>query len=155
MAYAVLAVISHCYSPLIGRFLTCYSPVRHSPLPCKQGLSSFDLHVLCAPPAFILSQDQTLILNSNDKLRITSLNFTKSFLNIQTYYFVNFCSFALFYSFLLQIVWLIWFNHYYFEFSNSFLSSFFIYVIYLFDIFPLGLLKDFLFTFQCTFLFFL
>ena len=25
-------------------------------------LSSFDLHVLCAPPAFILSQDQTLML---------------------------------------------------------------------------------------------
>ena len=28
-AYAVLSVISHCYSPLIGRLLTCYSPVRH------------------------------------------------------------------------------------------------------------------------------
>ena len=28
-------------------------------------LSSFDLHVLCAPPAFILSQDQTLKLISS------------------------------------------------------------------------------------------
>ena len=28
-AYAVLAVISNCCSPLIGRLLTCYSPVRH------------------------------------------------------------------------------------------------------------------------------
>ena len=27
--YAVLAVISNCCSPLIGRLLTCYSPVRH------------------------------------------------------------------------------------------------------------------------------
>ena len=27
-------------------------------------LSSFDLHVLCAPPAFILSQDQTLLFFS-------------------------------------------------------------------------------------------
>ena len=27
----------------------------------NKGLSSFDLHVLCAPPAFILSQDQTLL----------------------------------------------------------------------------------------------
>ena len=32
MAYAVLAMISHCYSPLIGRLLTRYSPVRHYPL---------------------------------------------------------------------------------------------------------------------------
>ena len=28
--YAVLAVVSDCYSPLEGRLLTCYSPVRHS-----------------------------------------------------------------------------------------------------------------------------
>ena len=29
-AYAVLAVISHCYPPVQGRFPTRYSPVRHS-----------------------------------------------------------------------------------------------------------------------------
>ena len=27
--YAVLAMISHCYSPLLGRSLTRYSPIRH------------------------------------------------------------------------------------------------------------------------------
>ncbi len=33
-----------------------YSPVRHS----DDESSAFDLHVLGTPPAFILSQDQTL-----------------------------------------------------------------------------------------------
>ena len=28
-SYAVLAVISNCYSPGVGRLLTRYSPVRH------------------------------------------------------------------------------------------------------------------------------
>ena len=61
-AYAVLSVISHCYSPLIGRLLTCYSPVRHGVQQVDKSscLLPFDLHVLCTPPAFILSQDQTL-----------------------------------------------------------------------------------------------
>ena len=61
-AYAVLSVISHCYSPLIGRLLTCYSPVRHGVQLADKSSSllPFDLHVLCTPPAFILSQDQTL-----------------------------------------------------------------------------------------------
>ena len=38
--------------------LTCYAPVRR----CPQGKPwfSLDLHVLGAPPAFVLSQDQTL-----------------------------------------------------------------------------------------------
>ncbi len=40
-----------------GRFSTCYSAVRHSLPP--EGVP-FDLHVLGAPPAFILSQDRTL-----------------------------------------------------------------------------------------------
>ena len=62
--HAVLAQISLCYSPLQGRFLTRYSPVRHFPLNQLSENSvirfSFDLHVLSTPPAFILSQDQTL-----------------------------------------------------------------------------------------------
>ena len=45
----------------MGRLLTRYSPVRHSPSP--EGLDSFDLHVLSMPPAFILSQNQTLKFN--------------------------------------------------------------------------------------------
>ena len=43
-----------------GRLSTCYSPVRHSAGRCKHPPASFDLHVLSTPPAFILSQDQTL-----------------------------------------------------------------------------------------------
>ena len=64
MHHAVLAAVSNCYSPLQGRFLTRYSPVRHFPLNQLAEASvirfSFDLHVLSTPPAFILSQDQTL-----------------------------------------------------------------------------------------------
>ena len=65
--YAVLAVISNCYPPVQGRLPTRYSPVRHSvnkfvtPKRSDQ-IASFDLHVLSTPPAFILSQDQTLKL---------------------------------------------------------------------------------------------
>ena len=66
-AYAVLAAVSGCCPPVQGRLPTRYSPVRHSVkdsvLPKDSSVSaSFDLHVLGTPPAFILSQDQTLIL---------------------------------------------------------------------------------------------
>ena len=60
-SYAVLAVISNCYSPDMGRLFTRYSPVRHSLK--SENLSSFDLHVLSTPPAFVLSQNQTLKFN--------------------------------------------------------------------------------------------
>ena len=64
MCHAVLAVVSNCCPPLKGRFLTRYSPVRHCPLLLLDESSirrfSFDLHVLSTPPAFVLSQDQTL-----------------------------------------------------------------------------------------------
>ena len=65
-AYAVLASVSGCYPPVQGRFPTRYSPVRHSvtiffPPEGSKKSASFDLHVLGTPPAFILSQDQTLM----------------------------------------------------------------------------------------------
>ena len=61
-AYAVLAAVSNCYPPVQGRLPTRYSPVRHSvSLSASTLTSSFNLHVLSTPPAFILSQDQTLI----------------------------------------------------------------------------------------------
>ena len=64
MHHAVLAAVSGCCPPLQGRFLTRYSPVRHFPLfPLDESSFhrfSFDLHVLSTPPAFVLSQDQTL-----------------------------------------------------------------------------------------------
>ncbi len=41
-----------------GRSPTCYSPVRHSSH--SEERFPFDLHVLSTPPAFVLSQNQTL-----------------------------------------------------------------------------------------------
>ena len=60
--YWVLAPLSRSYSHLEGRLPTCYSPVRHFTSFPKETFS-YDLHVLSTPPAFILSQDQTLQLN--------------------------------------------------------------------------------------------
>ena len=54
-AHWVLAAISHCCPHPKGRF----SRVTH-PSATKFLKTSFDLHVLGIPPAFILSQDQTL-----------------------------------------------------------------------------------------------
>jgi hypothetical protein len=45
-------------SQSLGQVPTRYSPVRHYPRAETRG--PFDLHVLGAPPAFVLSQDQTL-----------------------------------------------------------------------------------------------
>ena len=56
--YAVLAAVSSCYPPHTGRLFTRYSPVRHCSM--TEVTSPFALYVLCTPPAFILSQDQTL-----------------------------------------------------------------------------------------------
>src|SRR5262249_39856619 len=60
--YAVLARVSPGYPPLLGRLPTCYSPVRRSPE--TEASFAHDLHVLSTPPAFILSQDQTLQFRS-------------------------------------------------------------------------------------------
>ena len=60
--YSVLATVSSGCPDLQGRFLTCYSPVRHSPIETEVS-GAFDLHVLSVPPAFVLSQDQTLRQN--------------------------------------------------------------------------------------------
>ena len=56
--YPVLAPLSERYPSLWGRLPTCYSPVRRSSTP--EGAFPLDLHVLSTPPAFVLSQDQTL-----------------------------------------------------------------------------------------------
>src|SRR6202035_270654 len=45
-------------SPTTGQLPTRYSPVRHSL--GTEAPRAFDLHVLGMPPAFVLSQDQTL-----------------------------------------------------------------------------------------------
>lgn len=56
--YPVLDPVSQAYPRVEGRLLTCYSPVRRSSTP--EGAFPLDLHVLSTPPAFVLSQDQTL-----------------------------------------------------------------------------------------------
>ena len=78
-------------------------------------LSSFDLHVLCAPPAFILSQDQTLILNLFNKLRFALSDF---FMTASTYKRIVSLSLIIF---LAQLVsWANWFDQCY----NSHLIKF-------------------------------
>src|SRR5262245_47058012 len=57
-SYSVLDPVSQAYPKVQGRSPTCYSPVRHSCTP--ERALPFDLHVLSTPPAFVLSQDQTL-----------------------------------------------------------------------------------------------
>jgi hypothetical protein len=57
-SYPVLDPVSQAYPRAEGRSPTCYSPVRRSCTP-EEALP-LDLHVLSTPPAFVLSQDQTL-----------------------------------------------------------------------------------------------
>src|SRR5205814_1808672 len=56
--------LSDCYFLFPNRSPTCYAPIHHSATPCKT--TTFDLHVLSTPPAFILNQDQTLHMNCLD-----------------------------------------------------------------------------------------
>ena len=62
--HEVLLVVSNGYPSVRGRLPTRYSPVRrYRPTDLTEVSSagvSLDLHVLGTPPAFILSQDQTL-----------------------------------------------------------------------------------------------
>ena len=62
--YQVLIQVSLGYPCVRGRLPTRYSPVRRYPAKTSSEPSVFtfslDLHVLGTPPAFILSQDQTL-----------------------------------------------------------------------------------------------
>ncbi len=60
-AYTVLAVVSNGYSVLLGRFLRVTHP--SATFHRSKLRPSFDLHVLGMPPAFVLSQDQTLKFN--------------------------------------------------------------------------------------------
>ncbi len=59
--YSVLIRVSPGYPDFRGRLLTCYSPVRRSVTGLvTRTCASLDLHALGTPPAFVLSQDQTL-----------------------------------------------------------------------------------------------
>ena len=62
-SYPVLVRLSTGYPELQGRLSTCYSPVRR--FTCRVAPTfSHDLHVSGTPPAFVLSQDQTLHVSS-------------------------------------------------------------------------------------------
>ncbi len=54
--YRELSPLSRDYARPQGRLPMCYAPVCHASLKSD----AFDLHALDTPPAFILSQDQTL-----------------------------------------------------------------------------------------------
>ena len=54
-----LALVSQGYSILLGRFLYITHPFATNLLGASTK-GPFDLHVLSIPPAFVLSQDQTL-----------------------------------------------------------------------------------------------
>ena len=70
-SYPVLDPVSRAYPRVEGRSPTCYSPVRRSCTP--ERALPLDLHVLSTPPAFVLSQDQTLQQNP-DLQQTTSHN---------------------------------------------------------------------------------
>ena len=59
-AHAVLAEVSLGYPPQQGRFPRATHPCA-TPHRCRSPDEAFDLHVLSMPPAFVLSQDQTLM----------------------------------------------------------------------------------------------
>src|SRR4051812_26426233 len=77
--YSVLDPVSQAYPKVQGRSPTCYSPVRHSCTP--ERALPFDLHVLSTPPAFVLSQNQTLQTKTtvrNNPIQTTSQNWQKT-----------------------------------------------------------------------------
>ena len=59
-AHAVLAEVSLGYPPLLGRFPRATHPCA-TPHQGRSPDEAIDLHVLSMPPAFVLSQDQTLM----------------------------------------------------------------------------------------------
>ena len=59
------SVLSPCIGQLVHALLT-RPPLEYPP----KRISPFDLHVLSTPPAFVLSQDQTLILKVSSQLRL-------------------------------------------------------------------------------------
>ena len=73
--HSVLAVISNCYSEPLGRF-----PRVTHPCATRPRRISFDLHVLGMPPAFVLSQDQTLKFDVRSDARWNNPAPNRSFL---------------------------------------------------------------------------
>ena len=72
-SYLVLVRLSTGYPSLQGRLSTCYSPVRRFTSRVAPTFSH-DLHVSGTPPAFVLSQDQTLHVSSFCHSRVDAAN---------------------------------------------------------------------------------
>ena len=75
--HAVLPPVSRGYPAPLGRLPTRYSPVRCSCTP--EGALPLNLHVLGTPPAFILSQDQTLQLKMSNVTSKTRRSIQREF----------------------------------------------------------------------------
>ena len=82
-SHPVLPQLSLGYPSLKGRLLTCYSPVRRFLTP--RGVFSLDLHVLATPPAFTLSQNQTLRTKFSSNTEPSSLSYFRSSLSSYSY----------------------------------------------------------------------
>ena len=128
-SYGVLAIVSNCCPPLKGRFSTFYSPVRHFPL--TEVRFSFDLHVWSTPPAFVLSQDQTLHCQKVYVHRLPGAN-----------QIICSTSFFIYASFRFRFV-VFFVNHFFSKLTS-------IVVCHIFSIFPPFRFQ--LFCFQCSFL---
>ncbi len=78
MREKALCGISTCFQVLspsdgqVTHVLLTRSPLLFSNEPKFGGKEAFDLHVLGTPPAFVLSQDQTLIKKFETILRLLS-----------------------------------------------------------------------------------
>ena len=71
-AYGVLADVSTCCPPVLDKSSRVTHPSATKTILKQAPLwSSFDLHVLGTPPAFVLSQDQTLRLIPDVSLSLT------------------------------------------------------------------------------------
>ena len=89
--YAVLARVSSGCPPLQGRFLRVTHPsaTRHQ-FVLLQTMLPFDLHVLSMPPAFNLSQDQTLQFNTFASLKPAAYLFSLKFFKAPTQFVFHF-----------------------------------------------------------------
>ena len=85
----VLCGISTCFqvlSPSLGQVI--HVLLTRAPLRCKpKSTSPFDLHVLGTPPAFVLSQDQTLELNPDHQKIISDSRRSFTYSGLKTLVF--------------------------------------------------------------------
>ena len=85
----VLCGISTCFqvlSPSLGQVI--HVLLTRAPLRCQpKSTSPFDLHVLGTPPAFVLSQDQTLELNPDHQKIISDSRRSFTYSGLKTLVF--------------------------------------------------------------------